>query len=203
MKRIFLLPLIFLAWLPVHGQDSELPRKETVYSFEPHYLINRGIRVDIGKPFGVRNMIQICPQFYLSERDDDNFWQDRNQYSYLIGGGMNVYNKLFAFSNYMDYGLYLSYGVGYQFFYLEYTDYSDESEFSASGTIHKIGADLILGYQFFIHEIVSVDIYTGLGTRYSLMDADGADTNRFNTAYFGYNYTGNLLLLGVRIGVVI
>ena len=148
-------------------------------------------------------MLQICPQFYLSEREEDSFLDDNNQYSYLIGGGMSVYDKIFTNPDYKKFGLYLSYGLTYNFFKVDYTDYSGETAQSASGNIHKAGADLLLGYQFFIHKILSVDLYTGLGTRISYMDADGADTERFNTGYLGYNYTGNLLQLGIRIGVIL
>jgi hypothetical protein len=201
MKKYLLILLALFSLLDLLAQERE--KKETIYSFVPQYLIKHGIRVDIEKQVSPRNFVQICPQFYLSERDEDNFWENRNAYSYLIGGGMNLYHKIFAFEDYKTYGLYLSYGISYNFFSIDYTDYSGETDLSASGTIHKAGADLLVGYQFFIKEKLSIDIYTGLGTRYSIMEADGADTDRFNTGYTGYNYTGNIMQLGIRIGVIL
>lgn len=201
MKKIILLLTFILIFINAFSQDEE--KKETIYSFVPQYLINRGIRVDIEKQLSGRHFLQICPQFYLSEKDEDSFLQDNNQYSFLIGGGLNVYDKIYAFEDYKKYGLYMSYGLSYNYFNIEYIDYAAEAQIGATGNIHKVGGDLILGYQFFVKEIVSIDIYTGLGTRFSYMDADGADTDRFNSNYFGYNYTGNLLLLGLRIGVIL
>jgi hypothetical protein len=203
MKRYLLLPLLFFLMANAFPQEPEEKTDETIYSFVPQYLINRGIRVDIEKQLKPRQLLQICPQFYLSEKDEDNSLQDKNQFSYLIGVGLNVYHKIFAFEEYKKYGLYLSYGISYNYFNIEYIDHSGDFDVSAKGNIHKAGGDLVLGYQFFVHEIVSVDVFTGLGTRVSYMDAGGADTDRFNTGYYGYNYTGNIMLLGLRIGVIL
>jgi hypothetical protein len=202
MKNLLLLLItISVTFSITLGQDEE-PRKN-IYSFVPQYLINRGIRIDIEKQLSERHFLQICPQFYLSERDDDNFINTRNQFTYLVGGGLGLYDKIFASGSYKDYGLYFSYGLSYNYFYIEYIDDSNQSEISAYGNIHKIGADLILGYQFFVRDLVSIDIYTGVGTRVSSMNANDADTDRFNTGFFGYNYTGNLLVLGLRLGVIL
>ena len=201
MKKYLLLPL--LLFFILNGYSQEEHKKETIYSFMPQYLINRGIRVDVERQIGPRNYLMLCPQFYLSEKDDDNFAYEKNSFTYLIGGGLNVYHKIFAFENYKEYGLYLSYGISYNYFNIEYIDNSGDVDISAKGDIHKVGGDLILGYQFFIKDVVSIDVFTGLGTRYSYMNAAGADTDRFNTSYFGYNYTGNILLLGLRIGVIL
>lgn len=202
MKRTILIPIILLfAFIKAFPQEEKT--HENIYSFVPQYLINRGIRVDIEKQLTQRHFLQICPQFYLSEKEEDNFVNSDNQFSYLIGGGLNIYDKIFVAESYKDYGLYFSYGLSYNYFYIEYLDDSGESELSAEANISKLGGDLILGYQFFIRDLVSIDIYTGLGTRISFMDADGSDTDRFNTGYFGYNYTGNILLLGLRIGVIL
>jgi len=201
MKKYLLLSLLFLLFFNVYPQEEK--NKETIYSFLPQYLINRGIRIDIEKQIGPRHYLQICPQFYLSEKDEDNFALDKNKFSYLIGGGLNIYHKIFTFEDFKKYGLYLSYGLSYNYFNIEYIDYSGEVGVSAVGNIHKVGGDLIIGYQFFFREVVSLDVFTGLGTRYSYMDAGSADTDRFNTGYFGYNYTGNILLLGLRIGVIL
>lgn len=201
MKKYLLFSLLFLLFLNVYPQEEK--NKETIYSFLPQYLINRGIRIDIEKQIGPRHYLQICPQFYLSEKDEDNFTLDKNKFSYLIGGGLNIYHKIFTFEDFKKYGLYLSYGLSYNYFNIEYIDYSGEVGVSAKENIHKVGGDLIIGYQFFFREVVSLDVFTGLGTRYSYMDAGNADTDRFNTGYFGYNYTGNILLLGLRIGVIL
>jgi len=170
----------------------------------PQYLINRGIRIDIEKQIMPRHVLQLCPQFYLGEKKESaEFFKEENRFNYLIGGGLNVYDKIFAFEDFKDYGLYLSYGVSYNYFYIEYIENTIGNPLSAEANIHKVGADLIIGYQFFIRQIVSVDLFTGVGTRYSFMETTGTDNNRFNTGYYGYNYTGNIMLLGFRLGVIL
>ncbi len=190
-----------LTLLQVYSQDEYF--KGTIYSFVPQYLINRGIRVDIEKQIKSRHFIQLCPQFYLSEKEDDSFEIKKNSFTYLIGGGLNLYHKIFTAEQFKDYGLYLAYGLSYNYFHIEYLDDSSTPEVSAKGSINKIGGDLVLGYQLFYRNLLSIDVFTGLGTRVSFMDADGADTDRFNTGYYGYNYTGNIMLLGFRIGVIL
>ena len=201
MKKFILLTVLSVISIPLLFSQADTLNK-TIYSFVPQYLINRGTRVDIEKQIHGRNFIQICPQFYLSEKENDNFINSKNQFNTLIGGGLAVYHKIFAQEDFKTHGVYFSYGVSYNYFHVEYIDDSGDYELTAKGDIHKFGVDAILGYQFFINEVVSIDLYTGLGTRLSYMNADGSDTDRFNTSYFGYNYTGNVMLLGFRIGIL-
>lgn len=202
MKKYLILILFVFTNITLAFSQSEISNK-TIYSFVPQYLINRGIRVDIEKKIAERHYLQICPQFYLSEKEDKEFLVDKNQFNYLLGGGLNIYHKIFTVEDIKENGLYLSYGLSYNYFNIEYLDNSGEYEFSAEADIHKTGADLILGYQVLINNIVSLDFYTGLGTRLSYMNTSGNDKDRFNTGYYGYNYTGNILILGFRIGVVL
>lgn len=199
MKYLLLTLSLFFGGLLSQAQEPELPKN--IYSFVPQYLIKRGIRIDIDHPIKGRHYLQFCPQFYLSEQDAGSFANQDNEYTFLVGGGMNLYHKIFASENHNNYGFYMSYGLAYNFFSLDYFDYSGEISKSAHGTIHKMGGDLILGYNTIIREVFSLDFYAGLGTRYSLMDAGGADTDRFNDSWLGYNYSGNLMHLGIRLGI--
>ena len=161
MKKYIILSMFSVLFIQTYSQETA--SRETIYSFVPQYLINRGIRVDVEKQVSSRHFLQLCPQFYLSEKNEDNYLSSKNQFSYLVGGGLNVYDKIFASEEYKDYGLYFSYGLSYNYIYIEYTDFSGDFEKSATGNIHKVGADLILGYQFFVRKILSVDIYTEIG----------------------------------------
>jgi len=202
MKKYIILLILICTTVTVAFSQTENTTK-SIYSFVPQYLINRGIRVDVEKKISGRHYIQICPQFYLSEKEDKEFLIDKNQFDYLIGGGLNIYHKIFTVDDFKYNGLYLSYGLIYNYFNIEYLDNSGEYEFSATADIHKTGADLILGYQVLLNDIVSLDFYAGLGTRLSYMNTSGNDKDRFNNGYYGYNYTGNILVLGFRIGVVL
>ena len=72
MKKYLLLLLLLFSIF--NGYSQEEKKKETIYSFMPQYLINRGIRVDVERQIGSRNYLMLCPQFYLSEKDEDNFF---------------------------------------------------------------------------------------------------------------------------------
>ena len=197
--------IVLFLFLPIFytSFSQETEKNKTVYSFVPQYLINRGIRIDIEKHIKNNHVLQFCPQFYLSERDEDDFSTSKNKYSYLIGGGMNIYHKIFASPDYKNYGLYLAYGISLSYYNIEYTDDSENFAIAAKADVVKTGLDVLLGYQLFSHDIFSIDIYTGLGTRLSFMDSNGADKDRFNNGYYGYAYTGNIMHLGVRIGVIL
>ncbi len=203
MQRLLTIILFLLVLTRSYSQEIETEKNKTVYSFVPQYLINHGIRIDVEKHIKNNHVIQFCPQFYLSERDEDDFFTDKNKYSFLIGGGMNIYHKIFASSNYKRYGLYLSYGVSLNYFNIEYTDDSDNLTIAAKADVFKTGLDVLLGYQIFAGDILTIDIYSGLGTRFSFMDTNGTDKDRFNSGFYGYAYTGNIMHLGLRLGVIL
>jgi hypothetical protein len=204
MKRQFLTALLITtSFIVASSQPDSLINKKKIYSFVPQYLINRGIRVDFERKISDKSYIQVCPQFYLSEKEGKDFVQSSNQFDYLIGGGFSIYHKIFTVEDFKYNGLYLAYGPSYNFFHLEYIDNSDGNGYSATASIHKVGADLILGYQILVKDVVVLDVYTGLGTRLSFMETDGKDKERFSTSYFGYNYTGNIMHLGFRIGIIL
>lgn len=212
MKKIFILliSVVLLTTSTVYAQKDTVRLKGTIYSFVPQYLINRGIRIDVEKQISPRSFIQFCPQFYLGQQKDSNdndiYYNDydyaQDDYDNVIGGALNIYHKVFANDNFLRNGLYFSYGLSYSYFEIDYLDTYLDNTINASGTIHKYGGDLLLGYQFFFKDKLSIDLYTGVGTRFSEMDTNAENTDRFNRNYFSYNYNGNLLHLGFRIGLI-
>lgn len=203
MKYLLVISLALLLFtVDGFGQDSVPDMNKTIYSFVPQYLFKNGIRIDIEKQLKNQHFIQICPVFYLSEKDeDDNFVYDNNSYTNLFGAGMHLHHKYFVAEDFKKNPLYISYGLNYNYFEIDYLDeYLDET-ILANASIHKMGFDVTIGYQYFIKDVLSIDVFTGLGTRYAIMETTGDDTNRFNEGFLGYNYTGNLLLLGIRLGI--
>jgi hypothetical protein len=182
-----------------------------IYSFVPQYLINKGIRIDIEKQITPRSFIQFCPQFYLGEQKDFNstdiYYDDVNydddDFNKVTGGGLNIYHKIFANTDFTRNGVYFSYGFSFSYFEIDYYEEYLGSTINANGKIQKYGGDLLIGYQFFFGSKLSLDLYTGAGTRFSTMDTNGENHDRFNSNYFGYNYQGNLLHVGLRIGLIL
>lgn len=214
MKKIILLISIITILIAndTFAQKDTVKIDGMIYSFVPQYLINRGIRLDIEKQITPRSFIQICPQFYLGERNDysssdinydDYYYYDENEFNKVTGGGLNVYHKVFANTNFLKNGIYFSYGLSYNYFEIEYYENYLDAIINAKGKIKKYGGDLLIGYQFLFRHKLSLDLYTGVGTRFSNMNTNGESKDRFNSSYFGYNYTGNIMHIGFRIGLIL
>lgn len=212
MKKIILISLLLLFAFgqKSFSQNDTLKLKGAIYSFVPQYLINHGIRIDYERQISPRSLIQFCPQFYLGEkksnRTDDPYYSEsssNDDFNNISGFGLNIYHKVFANQNFLKRGIYFSYGISYSYFDIDYYEEYLGETISTSAYINKYGADLLLGYQFFFRNKLSLDIYTGVGTRISTMTGTGTDKDRFSSTYFGYNYDGNLLHGGVRIGLIL
>jgi len=212
MNKYILFLILPLFFIPekTNAQTDTVKINGLIYSFVPQYLINRGIRLDIEKQITNRSFIQFCPQFYLGERetrDNDIYYDDYNydddDYNKVLGGALNVYHKIFANKNFTQSGVYFSYGLSYSYFEIDYYEEYLDATINANATIQKYGGDMLLGYQFFIKNKLTIDLYTGVGIRFSEMDTNGDNKDRFNSNYFGYNYTGNLMHLGFRIGLIL
>ncbi len=212
MKKIILILilLVFTFANQSFAQKDTLKLKGSIYSFVPQYLINHGIRLDYERQITPRSFIQFCPQFYLGEKksrnSSDPYYEEssnEDDFNNITGIGINIYHKIFANQNFLKNGIYFSYGISYSYFDIDYyEDYLGET-INASAYINKYGADLLIGYQFFFKNKLSLDIYTGVGTRFSNMSTNGENKERFSSTYFGYNYNGNLLHGGVRIGLIL
>jgi hypothetical protein len=213
MKKILLIAILFSVFFNAESQaqNDTTKLKGMIYSFVPQYLINHGIRLDIEKQITPRSFIQFCPQFYLGEQKDNssngNYYNDisyeEDDYDNVIGGGINIYHKIFANKNFLDNGVYFSYGFSYSYFEIDYLEEYLDNTINTTGTIQKMGGDLLIGYQFFLKNKLSIDLYTGIGTRFSELDNNTGNTNRFNDNYFSYNYSGNLLHIGFRVGLIL
>lgn len=211
-KFILLTGILFVLITGLSKAQSDTTKIDgMIYSFVPQYLINHGIRIDIEKQITPRSFIQFCPQFYLGEQKDFNsndvYYDDisysEDDFNKVIGGGLNIYHKIFANSDFTSNGIYFSYGLSYSYFEIDYFEEYLGNTINANGKIQKYGGDLLIGYQFFFGNKLSLDLYTGIGSRFSTMDTDGQDRDRFNTNYFSYKYNGNLLHVGFRIGLIL
>jgi len=212
MKKIILILilLVFTFANQSFAQKDTLKLKGSIYSFVPQYLINHGIRLDYERQITPQSFIQFCPQFYLGEKKSRNssdlYYEESSNdddFNNITGFGINIYHKIFANQNFLKNGIYFSYGISYSYFDIDYYEEYLGETINASAYINKYGADLLLGYQFFFRNKLSLDIYTGVGTRFSNMSTNGENKERFSSTYFGYNYNGNLLHGGVRIGLIL
>lgn len=199
------------------AQDST---RTLIISGVPQYIINHGLRIDIEKRLpNIRQWLIISPQFYMG-------WVDRNRTDFnsskpgtdgdsLFGFGMNLTHKIFLIDRTKPVGGYFSYGVTYQRFSLGYSEYDwvPYDEFGQTyyeykladftDIINKFGLNTCIGIQGILVDYIVYDIYIGLGARYSHIKSGMPGAREYNQYYWDYAYSGPLLLLGARIGVLL
>jgi len=201
-----LIIITILSCLCNYVQAQETKTHSKIISFTPQYMIKRGLMMNIDTKLNNNKWFQISPQIYLANNENYNGGDNYNE---LIGFGIDFHRKIIVnnipkmltFKGISELGIYLSYGPSYNFFYLNYFDDDEYNSAQYHTNIHKLGGDVMIGYQFFIKKILSIDIYTGLGIRYSFIESEGEQESLFSDSYIGFGYTGNLMLLGIRFGL--
>lgn len=187
------------------AQENQDPEK--IFSFVPQTMILHGIRVDWERKINENKWIQLCPEVYFANGDYSN---GNDEFNELVGAGLRLYKKRYVnnsifvnnSSNVNELGIYLAAGPTYQYYHLNYLEDNNTEAYTYKVDINKLGFDILIGYQFLIKDIVSIDIYTGLGARYSFVDPKGGDRdNLFDGYYTSYGFTGNLIHGGLRIGL--
>jgi hypothetical protein len=181
-----------------------------VVSLVPQYTIVGGIRLDIDKRIGnTNNYLIFSPQFYSNR--NDLFWNFT--YDNLTGTGMKVYHRYFMVNKPMPEGLYVQYGISYNYTRIKYTDIDwVETEFGGSSAqvesevffnenIHKMGGDVLLGIQYSAYENLVIDFYIGAGYRNSIYQGKRTYFESEYLSIFNPAHRGILPLGGFRIGV--
>lgn len=197
IKHLTLLTLSLIFLQNINSQEEEQSFDE-VLSFHPFHLVNNGIRIDYDRKIAKNHWIQIGPQFYAAEKNENNDYRD---YSELMGVGISVYHRMYLGSKAPSLGTYFSYGATISHFNLKYEESTSSRTDATSETrINKFGGDIVIGYQTKAFERLIIDVYAGLGGRYADRTFTGATKKKFNEFLYDYGYTGNVLLGGIRIG---
>ena len=201
MKKLLIYILLMITCM-LNAQDSLNYTK--FISFSPQYLFNYGIRMDFERKVGSNKWLVIAPQIYLAEKNSQSSSDEhtgRDDFNLLAGTGLSVYMKNFALKN-RNSGAYLGYGLMYNYFYTEYYEDIDNDIEEVKANIHKIGFDILLGYQMMVYNVAYIDIYTGFGARKGYIENGEYSDFKFNGYPIGFNMTGNILLLGIKIGIM-
>jgi hypothetical protein len=161
------------------------------------------MRFDYEKKLTPRAWLQVMFEGYAMEKNDySTSW--REEYSYdLAGIGIGCNYKWYVDSDPSALGTYIAPGICYNFFKSDNYDPTTSPETKSATTIHKVGAHLTIGYQFFVADRLLIDFYTGLGFRKAFNHYSNSSASRnfkFDDNMINYGYSGNTLLLGVRFG---
>lgn len=208
--RIFTI-IIVLASINYPLLSQEQPPRILVMGV-PQYLFINGLRVDMDVPSdNYRTWWVFAPQYYINVSEPGGL-NDRI-FKELHGFGLSVYRKGFLSKNSNETGVYIMGGIGFQHFNI-----LDDSEHwidiiengltykrLVNGEYHiyinKILTEAVIGYQKDISSRLYIDIFAGIGLRYSFYDQPSGNERKFNRNIFDYGYTGTAFVGGIRIGV--
>lgn len=193
------------------AQDEEPPK--VLVMGVPQYLIKNGIRIDIDVATNNKGSWWVLsPQFYINVSDLENGLRNRN-IEELHGSGLSIHRKGFLSRKYAEKGAYISGGLGFQHFNI-LTNSERWIELSNNGLnymelveddyhifINKVLTEAIIGFQKEIFSRMYIDLYAGVGLRYSFYDQPTGSDIKFNKNITDYGYTGTAFIGGFRIGV--
>ena len=219
-KNILLIIIICLAVISQAqlktNKDTTVFKPTTKFSFVPQYLIFNGIRLDYEKEFSTNNWYIISPTIYLGKKTDTllDINQQDNYYNNLLGAGLGIYYKRIL-GNYYIINTYFSFGLRYNFFYLDYYGFEWETTIvngnevikyslvNVNEQIHRLDGDFTLGFDAEVFPNIFIDTYAGIGLKYSYPILNRNVTeNKFDNNMWGYGYTGTALIIGIKIGFI-
>ncbi len=202
------------------AQKDSLKTSKIQISFAPHYLLFKGIRLDIEPVLKKRNQhIVFAPQIYFRHNIENGSGKNNNiyenDYDTLMGLGIDIYHKYYPFTGINEKrSIYLAYGFSYNYFQLRFRRYdwnivNEEGLIyynyeikSIKEDINRFGAMVLFGVQNNFFKILYIDGYIGFGIRYSVIKSNSdAETTDFNETIFDYGFTGVYIPIGFKIGI--
>ncbi len=201
------------------GQED---KSSLAVGWYPQLMFIRGLRADVDIHLGrSKSWLIIAPAYFLAKKQNNTYYEtyddynSSNSYKNLQGFGVEVNHRIYVTNNLMPEGVYLSYGVMYNYYDLTYEDegwgdikYVDLDAityglFEHTTTINKVGPSILIGYQKKVLDRIYVDIFCGGGMRYSFIKTSSLLPRNFNSDPFQFGYTGTVPLVGFRIGIVL
>lgn len=213
MKKITILFILSLLFGAVRAQEKEY--KLLVMGSPQHLAIN-GLRVDLDLPLKRSwQWLVLSPTFYYNKGDDALGFFYESSYNRLIGGGLDVNTKSFLGRKIHGEGAYASFGGGYRYLNVKTSDfkwvsyeqkglrYYERQPADYSLDIHSINARAVLGLQTLLMPGMMIDVYAGVGLKYSIHDQPEGTYLKYNESTIDYGYTGTMFIGGFRIGVAL
>lgn len=202
MKKLTISVMILLiSGIGMMAQSQELPETEYkgAINLLPVYLFVNGLRVDYDFSINRNHWIQAGPTIYLSEHKSERYLAG-DEYLRHTGIGLNLYHRYYPGDGFRTNNVYISYGGNWHYNHLQYNEEVGAREHERYSTLQKYGADVIMGFYSVAAERLLIDIYAGMGIRYSVLSSDADSPHEFNNGYFSPGFSGNILVMGIRIG---
>ncbi len=174
-------------------------RYRGIINILPFYMAVNGLRLDYDISLNKNHWIQAGPVLFLAENDKNNYLAG-DRYSRHSGAGMHLYHRYYPGEGFGNIPVYISYGGMWHYNHLLYNEKLDGIEYERYSAFQKFGADVIIGLYGVAADRLLIDLYTGMGVRFTTMTSDAEEPSTFNNGFFGPGYSGNILILGIRIG---
>lgn len=210
MKHI-IISLTLALLITASAMAQENPPRVLVMGV-PQYLIKNGIRIEVDIASNdYRSWWVISPQFYIDVSDIETL-RDKN-YEQLHGYGLAIHRKVFLMRNNTEKGAYFRGGLGYQYFniltnsehwtqsLIDGLNYLQLENRNYHVYINRAMADALIGFQKEITSRMYIDVYAGVGLRYSFHDQPSGSDMKFNKNISDFGYTGTAFVAGIRFGV--
>ncbi len=208
MKKSIIIILLAICTINVKSQvyltndikvDLGFKKDSSVFaiSFSPQHIAISGFKLCFEKKISEKASVVLTPELYVKKNANDEE---------TIGAGLLAYHRIYLTDKHSSY---FSYGGGYNFFNIKFTDYAwiqdGDTWYSESTDInYKISRyrlDFLIGSKLSGSERILIDIYIGAGLQYSVHDKDNSTTEKYNNSIIDYGYTGTMLLIGARFGI--
>lgn len=210
MKKILILILGII--ISAHIAISQENPPKLIIMGVPQYMIRHGIRIDFEIPTkNYRSWWVISPVYFINVSDLGN--DERRDYKRMHGYGLSFGRKAYLSKTFPEQGVYLGGALGYHY-YNFVTDLGHWEEIEREGLnyleyatsdyhiyVNKFLVDAIIGYQTEIASRLYIDVYAGVGLRYSLHEQPTGSDIKYNDNVFDYGYTGTSFVGGIRLGI--
>ena len=205
--------LVFILSFSLSAQEFKPLEKNRAIGLVPQYAFLNGLRMDLD--FRLRKdspqWLVVAPQVYMSS-EDPALWD----FDQVWGLGMELQHRYFLKPGVMlPKGVYLGYGPVFQYFSIDDTRLHSEEVIEngipytvvrygdVTTNLYKVGMTATAGVQILAYETVYFDLYAGAGIRFSFDDQSSGLHRIYNDWWGDYGYSGTLMTLGLRIGLLI
>jgi len=214
MKKAIIVLIAIVGSLSIQAQETAFSARENsnkyIWSIVPQYTAESCMRMDIERRLNNGTSIIVAPRFYVKSSDS---WEGNND-GKMAGIGGEIFHKLRINSLENSYRGYIAYGVLYNF----YDVISSETTWEPSTSmgvptseavvedkhngVNKMGPNLAIGLEMEPVERLIIDIYAGVGARYSFVSYGDKTFIDNHTSILDIGFTGILPLAVVKVGVV-
>ena len=222
MKKL-ILPLFIICFSSLRAQ-----MQKTLY-YSPQFLTVNAVKLDLElKNTDKTYAFMISPYIQLGKtnvaggasRDNNNY------YSYPYGTNLDYPDDLVGVGAYFGTKLYLteglradtkhnpyfSVGLSYLYSKISYQYITQESLINYNGNpsdielssgkdqFNILGSQIVMGDRLDFGELFALDLYTGVGLKYTDKSTTALGARNYNRSVFDYGYTGIHPVIGFRLG---